>query len=174
METIDQNLTPNDIAFIGLCNEYCKALFNAPNMEKEDFIGQMLKLLPRLYISASDIHTSIYEEPTGGVVEDKMDEALYDSVRNPIAALLGEDDTYLEVFQEDMKYSDTPIGASISEGLADLMQVTYNLVETVKDLPTEMIADALAEVREDFDGYWSQTLCNVMRPLNQLYYNLQS
>ena len=63
--------------------------------------------------------------------------------------------------------------ASISEALTDLMQVTYNLVETVKELPTEMIPDALAEVRENFAEYWSQTVCNVLRPLNQLNYNIK-
>lgn len=172
MQTPDQNLSPNDLTFIALCNEYNETLFKAPQMEKEDFVRQMLRLLPRIYMSASDIKPSLFEEPSD-CIESRMDESLYDSMRNPIATLLGEDDTYLEVFQEDMKYSDTPIGASISEGLADIMQVTYNLVETVRDLPTEMISSALIEVREDFNGYWSQTLCNVMRPLNQLYYNIQ-
>lgn len=172
MPTNDQNLSPNDLAFIALCNEYNETLFKAPAMEKEDFIRQTLRLLPRIYMSASDIRPSLYEEPAD-CIESLMDQPLYDSVRNPIATLLGEDDTYLEVFQEDMKYSDTPIGASISEGLADIMQVTYNLVETVRNLPTELIPSALAEAHEDFEGYWSQTLCNVMRPLNQLLYNIQ-
>lgn len=170
--TSNSNLSPNDLAFIALCNEYCEAICNAPAMEKEEFIQQMLRLLPRIYITASDIKPDVYGM-AGNCIEPKMDEAIYESVRGPIAALLGEDDAYLEVLHEDMKYSDMPIGASISKGLADLMQVSYDLVETIKELPTEMIADALAEVRESFNEYWSQTLCNVLRPLNQLNYNIQ-
>lgn len=170
--TPNQNLSPNDLAFIALCNEYCEAICNAATMEKEDFIRQMLRLLPRIYITASDIQPNPYGI-TGDCIEPKMDESIYESVRGPIAALLGEDDAYLEVIHEDMKYSDMPIGASIAEGLADLMQVTYDLVETIKELPTEMIPDALAEVRESFNEYWSQTLCNVLRPLNQLNFNIQ-
>lgn len=172
MQTSEQNISPNDLAFIALCNEYCQAICNVSTMEKEDFIRQMLRLLPRIYIIASDIKSS----PDGMIdycIEPKMDEAIYDSLREPIATLLGEDDVYLEVIHEDMQYSDMPIGASISEALTDLMQVTYNLVETVKELPTEMIPDALAEVRESFAEYWSQTVCNVLRPLNQLNYNIK-
>lgn len=172
MTTSDQNISRNDLAFIALCNEYCEAICNASTMEKEEFIQQMLRLLPRIYITASDIQPNPYGG-MGNCIEPKMDEAIYEGVGAPIAELLGEDDAYLEVFHEDMKYSDMPIGASISEGLADLMQVTYDLVETVKELPTEMIPEALAEVRESFDEYWSQTICNVLRPLNQLNYNIQ-
>lgn len=172
MQTSEQNISPNDLAFIALCNEYCQAICNVATMEKDDFIRQMLRLLPRIYITASDIKPSA-EGMIDYCIEPKMDEAIYDSLREPIATLLGEDDVYLEVIHEDMQYSDMPIGASISEALTDLMQVTYNLVETVKELPTEMIPDALAEVRESFAEYWSQTVCNVLRPLNQLNNNIK-
>ncbi len=85
--------------------------------------------------------------------------------------MLGEDDTYLEVFEQDMKYSDTPIGASIAEGLADLFQVFYNAVEALRDAPDELADDIFASISDDFASYWSQTLCNVMRPLNHILNN---
>ena len=70
-----------------------------------------------------------------------------------------------------MKYSDTPIGASISESLADIYQELYNFTEMVKNVPVDMIPAAIAAVRIDFADFWSQTLVNVMRPLNHLRYN---
>ena len=70
-----------------------------------------------------------------------------------------------------MKYSDTPIAASISESIADLFQVLYNFVETIKDAPQPMIEVALVAVKGDFASYWSRILCNVMRPLNHLSQN---
>ncbi len=39
---------------------------------------------------------------------------------------MGEDDVFLETFEEDMKYSDTPVAASVSESLADIFQPLYN------------------------------------------------
>ena len=84
--------------------------------------------------------------------------------------LLGPDDTYLEVFEEDMKYSDTPIAASVSEGLADIFQVMYNLLDAIRDMPEEVVLSALVAVKDDFESYWSRVLCNVLRALNHIRY----
>ena len=70
-----------------------------------------------------------------------------------------------------MKYSDTPIAASVSENLADLFQVFYDCIEAVRDVPDDVVMDALASVKEDFQSYWSRILCNVMRPLNSIKNN---
>ena len=43
--------------------------------------------------------------------------------------------------------------------------------EMVKNVPVDMIPAAIAAVRIDFADFWSQTLVNVMRPLNHLRYN---
>lgn len=168
METPQSRLAPNSLAFIALCNEYCAALENCTTMTPEEFTDAMLRLLPRIYISASDIRASA---PDSGYIEPVMDEATYDSIRSSVSSLLGEHDTYLEVFEEDMKYSDTPIAATISEGLADLMQVAYNFVETVRDAPDPVIEEALTAVAEDFRSYWSRILCNQLRALNAVRYS---
>ncbi len=130
----------------------------------------MLRLLPRIYITASDLKIDDLglEEP---YIDGRLDEDYYDSIRRSIENLLGPDDTYLEVFEEDMKYSDTPIAASVSEGLADIFQVLYNFLEAIKDVPNELIDQALIAVKDDFQSYWSRILCNVMRALNHIRYN---
>ena len=163
-------LNNNSLAFIGLCNEYCQTLESARETECDDFIAAMLRLLPRIYITASDLKIDDLglEEP---YIDGRLDEDYYDSIRRSIENLLGPDDTYLEVFEEDMKYSDTPIAASVSEGLADMFQVLYNFLEAIKDVPNELIDQALIAVKDDFQSYWSRILCNVMRALNHIRYN---
>lgn len=161
------SLTPNSIAFIGLCNEFMQAVGNTEQSEPDDFVKEMLRLLPRIYISATDLDAN--EEADVEII-DAMNEDYYNSIRNTLESLFGENDTYLEVFEEDMKYSDTPIGVSISEGLADLSQVFFNIIETVREAPTELIPSMLASAKYDFENYWSRVLCNVLRPLNQLRY----
>ena len=158
-------LNNNSLAFIGLCNEYCQTLESARETECDDFIAAMLRLLPRIYITASDLKI----DDLG--LDGRLDEDYYDSIRRSIENLLGPDDTYLEVFEEDMKYSDTPIAASVSEGLADIFQVLYNFLEAIKDVPNELIDQALIAVKDDFQSYWSRILCNVMRALNHIRYN---
>ena len=56
-------LTPNELAFIALTNEFCHALEHANECESRDqFVAQMLKLLPRLYITVNDIDDDTYSE----------------------------------------------------------------------------------------------------------------
>ena len=168
---MDNNiLNTNAIAFIGLCNEYCSTLENARESEREAFVESMLKLLPRLYISATDLTVNFIEDEEP-YIDNVLDEDYYESVRRSIETLMGEHDVYLEVFEEDMKYSDSPVSASISEGLADIFQTLYNFLNTVRDSTDEVTAIALLAVRDDFRGYWSATLCNVLRALNHIAYS---
>lgn len=166
-------MTNNALAFTALCNEYCSACETASDMETRDFAGTMLRLLPRIYMSASDL-TDEGALDEGYINQDALEEEVYITISRNIEMALGENDSYLEVFEEDMKYSDTPIGASISEGLADLFQVFYNYLETVRDATDDVVASAIVAVKEDFDMYWSQVLCNVMRPLNSVYHSFDS
>ena len=164
------SLTPNALAFIGLCNEYCAAVENARETTRQEFVASMLRLLPRLYISATDLYASsaAMEEC---YIESSLDEEYYEAMRRNMENLMGPDDSYLEVFEEDMKFSDTPIAASISESLADIFQVCYEFVETIRDAPDYLVENALQAVAEDFGSYWSRILCNVLRALNFVRYN---
>lgn len=164
------SLSNNSLAFIALSNEYCSALENASQSTPAEFIAQMTRLLPRLYIAASDLQVDddLWDEP---YISPALDEDYYEAIRRGVESLLGPDDVYLETFEDDMKYSDTPISASVSEGLADIFQALYNFLEMVRDATDEQSQQAISAAREDFASYWSQTLCNVMRPLNHLRQN---
>ena len=164
---MDTTLNTNAIAFIGLCNEYCLTVEHAREAELGEFISAMLRLLPRLYIAASDLRTDMPGDEEG-YIDSALDEDYYDAVRRNMETLIGSDDIYLEVFEEDMKYSDTPVSASISESLADIFQVLYNFISTIRDATDETVKVALNSVKEDFRSYWSATLCNVLRALNRL------
>ncbi len=163
-------LNTNSLAFIALCNEYCAAIEDVRESEKDTFVQLMLKLLPRLYISATDLKVELLDDEDA-YLEPILDEDYYESVRCGIENLMGPEDIFLEVFEEDMKYSDTPIAASISESLADIFQVLYNFVGMVKEAPEHLIPLALVAVRDEFQSYWSRILCNVLRALNQVRYN---
>ena len=162
------NMNPSSLAIIALANEYCHALENVYEYEeRRAYIAEMLKLLPRIYISASDIKP---DDDSDSFIDSFLDENDYDTVRGNVSRIIGEDDTYLEVFIDDMKYSDTPISTNISENLADIYQPLYNFVATVKDATDETINEAINAVKSEFDTYWCQTLCNVLRALHSIYY----
>lgn len=161
----------NTIAFTGLCKEYCGLLEENGMMTAPEFVEKMLRLLPRIYICAVDLSVkdATLEEEPDTWLEQSLTEENYEAVRHSLAALLGENDVYLEVFEEDMKYSDTPVAASISENLADIYQVAYDFTTTVR-YGTDEVADmAVLAVKASFKEYWSMTLCNVLRALNHIW-----
>lgn len=165
-----EKLTPNELAFIALANEYCQAVENALEYEsREGFVSNMLKLLPRLYITMSDLEQDPFSD---AYIEPALDEDVYDLVRGRVSAIMADEDIYLEVFVEDMKYSDTPISASVSENLADLYQEFFNLIHSIQDALTETQHEMLCQCKINAENYWSQTLCNVLRALNTVYYGI--
>lgn len=153
---------------MALASEYCRALELVASTEPREFVDKMVKMLPRIYMTVLDLPDAEFEEPDYVFGASHLSEEYYDQVCQNVAATLGEADSYLETFHEDMKYSDTPIAATISEGLSDIFQVLYNFVEDVRNAEVEEIDKHLAGLRADFKEYWSRTLCNVMRPLNDI------
>ncbi len=162
----NDKLSPTSLAFIALANEYCQLVENSADHGRENMVVSLLKLLPRIYITVVDLEPSL--EYFDSFISQSLDEPAYDVVRSNLSALMGEDDVYLEVFVEDMKYSETPIATSISENLADLYQEFYNLVASLRDLNTEEQREILGMCKENFVEYWGQTLCNVLRALHSL------
>lgn len=155
-----------------LAADYCATCESAREMGRSDFIDKMLDCLPRIYWNFIDITSEeVVTLDEFDYFSSYVDEDYYESIRRNIEMLLGPDDVFLETFEEDMKYSDTPIAASIAESLADLFQPLFNFISIVKDTEGEKIVEAYMQCHEDFESYWSQTLCNVLRALNHLKFN---
>lgn len=161
------------INLVALCAEYCSTIEHCREVELNDLVETLLGQLPRLYYEFHDIDagesSSIDEWGVG--VSDHLEEEQYESVRMQLAAAFGEEDTYLETFEKDMKYSDTPIATTISENLADIYQPLFDLVVEVRESDGENLDEAYRACKDGFREYWSQTLCNVMRALNAIKNN---
>ncbi|MEZ3551304.1 MAG: DUF5063 domain-containing protein [Muribaculaceae bacterium] len=168
----EDNIRRRLLTVTSLAADYCTVCENATEMEKEEFIDRMLDLLPRIYWEFFDISADdVVALEDFDYFSSYVDEDYYESIRRHIEALLGPDDTFLETFEEDMKYSDTPIAASIAESLADIFQPMFDFISMVKDTDGDKIVEAYIHAKDDFQSYWSQTLCNVFRALNKLKYS---
>lgn len=170
MEKLDEK--EKLIAVTALCADYCHTLEICRDLEPGEFVDKMLNLLPRLYLAFTDVspEESVGFEEESEYFESYVDEDFYESIRRNAEALMGPEDTFLETFEENMKYSDTPVAASISECLADIFQPLFNFISIVRDSEGDQLAGAYRECHENFISYWAQTLCNVLRALNHLKY----
>lgn len=155
------------IEVVSLAKNYCELCETANEYEKPEFIDRVLDLLPRLYWNFFDIQAGV-SLGESDFFSSYVDQEMYDEVRNKVASIMGEDDIYLDTFHEDMKYSETPISASISEGMADIYQPLFDFVQIVHDSEGTQIQEAFINCKEDFENYWSQNLCNLLKAFNNL------
>ncbi len=158
------------INLVALSAEYCSAVEQCRQVELKELTETLLGQLPRIYYEFHDIDAgeSASLDEWGVGVSDHLDEEQYEMVRMQLASAFGEEDTYLETFEKDMKYSDTPIATTISENLADIYQPLYDFVVEVRESDGENLEEAYRACKEGFREYWSQSLCNVMRALNAI------
>lgn len=162
----------NTVEFVTVAAEFCAFLERAESRKRSDFVDTALKILPLLYIKASMLPPC--EVMGDSEPETFVSEEDYEFIRITLAGLLGDKDDYLDVFVQDMVYSDTPIKKSISEDLSDIYQDVKNFVSVFSLGFNETMHDSLALCEEHFASYWGQTLVNTMRALHEAKYNRRS
>ena len=160
------------IEFVTVATQYCIFVEQAAGKTRREFVDTMRKMLPLVYLKASLIEKGEDGEQED-FVEQSVTEADYSLVRNSMYGVMGEQDDYLDVFVEEMKYSDTPIKKTISEDLADIYQSLRNFVGVYREGYEEAMTIALAEVVTDFEQYWGQTLVNTLRALHDVRFGQQ-
>ena len=161
----------NVIEFVTVAAEFCAFLERAEIMKRSTFVDTSLKILPLLYLKASMLpkcETIGDEAPETYVTEE-----IYEILRINLAGLMGDKDDYLDVFVQDMVYSDQPIKKSISEDLADIYQDIKDFIFVFQLGLNETMNDSLAICQENFGMLWGQKLVNTLRALHDVKYNLQ-
>ena len=156
----------NVIDFVTVSVEFCAILEGDQNLPRIEWIDRMLKILPLLYLKASLLPET--EISLGAIPEIFVQEEDYTRVELRVSEIMGEEDTYLDVFIEDMKYSDRPISAFISENIADIYQDIRNFISVYQFELTNQMESALEICTNNFKSYWGQKLLNVLRPLHAL------
>ncbi|MBF0761576.1 DUF5063 domain-containing protein [Dysgonomonas mossii] len=159
------------IEFVTVAVQYCGYFESFEDVNEAELIDKLTKLLPLLYLKASLVpETDIInedEEP-----EITVTEGDYSYISSKLYDVFQNNDAYLEVFLQDMKYSDTPITASISEDLSDIYQDLKNFITVFERGVTDNMNDALYFCIENFKSYWGQKLVNVLRALHSLKYTI--
>lgn len=161
----------NSIEFVTVAVQYCGYIENFESVETLELTDKLTKILPLLYLKAALVNdTEMVNEEDPEIAVNEED---YNYISAKLYAVFGKDDTYLEVFLQDMKYSETPIAASISEDLTDIYQDTKNFITIYERGITGNMNDALYVCIEHFKTYWGQKLVNVLRALHSLKYSTE-
>ena len=162
---------PVILDFVTVSVEFCSFLESGKVSNRNEWMLTVLRMLPLLYVKATML-------PSVEIIDDDFPETFvseqdYIRVSNQISSMMGEDNVYLDVFIEDMKYSDRPISSFISEDIADIYQDIRNFVSVYQYGLEETMTSALHICTENFRSYWGQKLVNVLRALHSLVYKIE-
>ena len=152
------------IDFVTIGAQFCLFLERFSEYEKNSFPKMLLSLCARLYACSCTL--PLTEPVLEGESQRFVSEEEYDYVHSGVAQILGNDDAYIDVFVEDMRYSDVPITAYISENMADVYQELKNMLMNYQTEVEEVMNDALYECMEAYKEHWGQKLLNGMRALH--------
>lgn len=160
----------NTIEFVTVAVQFCDYIENIENSNPEDVTDKLTKILPLLYLKTTLVPSNELESDEDSATT--VTEEDYNYILSKIYSIYSKDDTYLEVFLDDMKYSETPISASISEDISDIYQDLKNFITIYERGILENMNDALYICIENFKNYWGQKLVNVLRALHSLKYSI--
>lgn len=154
------------ISFVTAAAQTCLLVEQVSEHEREEWIEQMLRLLPVLYLRTRLLEPAeplMDDEPRRFVTEEDYNYALF-GIRN----LLGDDDAYVDVFVDRGIYTDEVQTDYISEGLADIYQELKDMAAAFQQGEESLMNDAVVACREAFETHWGQKLLAVMRALHAL------
>ena len=170
---INQQVYSKDIVeFATVGVEYCSLIEQASEHERKEFCLKLVRILPLLYLKATLLPDNEMEECDD--LKHYVTEEQYLYLAKNLSDKLGEQDAYLEVFERDMAYSDTPIAATISENLADIYQDVRDMLEIYRIGNEDLSQAAICRCRNSFIEYWGQNLVNALRPLHSICFNNDS
>ncbi len=154
------------IEFVTVALEYCSFMERAGEGSAKELVDKCAKLLPLLYLKALLLPAGSGEDDWS--LEESVTEDGYNYLRGKLSALLGQHDVYLSASMREMKYSDTPIAASISEDLADIYQDLADFLFIYREGVEGYMSDALSKCRYNFDAYWGARLLSCLGAMHSL------
>lgn len=156
----------NVIEFVTVANEFCLLLETCNKISKIEFIETAQKLLPLVYLKASLLPKN--ESELEEEVEKFVSESDWEFIHSSVQTKMGAHDQYLEVFEEGMEFSETPVIASISENFADVYQDLKDFLTSYRIGTMDVMNEALWDLNNHFYEYWGQNLVNSLRSIHSL------
>jgi hypothetical protein len=170
----EENLNPvvyskNVVEFVTVANEFCVAIEKVNELPALEGLKKLQKLLPLVYLKATMLPKT--EKMLEDELEKYVSELDYSLWHQKWLQVLGEHDSFYEVFDPEIQFGSEMVTASISENLLDVYQDLKDFL-TAYSLGDEMIMnDALADCVQHYEDFWGQRLVNVLRAIHMLVYS---
>ena len=170
---MDNNSDPvysrNVVEFVAVANEFCKYAVHASELNGDEMLKIMQRILPLMYLKASLLPQldPFFEDGN----EKFVTEADWTVINETLKKKFGTANDYLEVFDEKINDSEGPVVASISEDMADIYQDIKDFLLLYQTGTGEVMNDSVWEGRMNFENFWGQKLVNSMRAIHKFIYS---
>lgn len=154
------------IEFVAVASEFCNVVEAASKFSAYDLVDISRKLLPLLYYKASLL--PVVSPVTEDEPERFLTELEYNILQQKWMQMLGEYDSFYEVFDPEIQFGSETVTSSISENIMDIYQDLKDFITAYSIGNEEVMNDSLAGCILDFRNFWGQRLVNVLRALHQL------
>jgi hypothetical protein len=156
----------NVVEFVTVASEFCGLIEKAGTIPVDQNIKNLQKVLPLLYLK-----TTLLPE-TEKLLEDELEKYVseldYNVLQQRWLEVLGEYDSYYEVFDPDIQFGEEIVTASISESLLDIYQDLKDFLNAYSLGDEEIMNDSLYDCVYHFEVFWGQRLVNVLRAIHKL------
>lgn len=159
----------NVVEFVTVANEFCMSIESVSQFTPAENLDRLQKLLPLLYLKASVL------PKTESVIDDELEKFVseldYNMLHQKWLQLLGENDSFHEVFDPNIQFGEETMRASLSENLLDVYQSLKNFITAYSIGNEDVMNDSLVECIFHFEEFWGQQLVNVLRAVHALLYS---
>jgi len=161
--------TRNVVEFVTVSNEYCGTMEKVGHHSALENMQKLQKILPLLYLKATllpRVENVLDEE-----LEKYVTELDYNVLHQKWLQLLGENDSFYEVFDPSIQFGQETVTASISESLLDIYQDIKDFLIAYSLGNEDVMNDSLFDCLYRFEDSWGQRLVNVLRAVHMLVYS---
>jgi hypothetical protein len=154
------------VEFVTVAREFCEHIERVNFIPAEAMMSKMQKILPLLYLKASLLPKP--EKVLDEELEKYVSEMDYTIWQQRWLRVLGENDSYYEVFDPGIQFGEETVTASISESLMDIYQDLKDFLIAYSLGDEAIMNDALFDCVYHFEDFWGQRLVNVLRAVHKL------
>ena len=159
----------NVVEFVTVANEYCGTIEKVITLSAQENLLKLQKILPLLYLKATMLPR--VENVLDEELEKYVSELDYNVLHQKWLQLLGENDSYYEVFDPSIQFGQETVTASMAESLMDIYQDVKDFLIAYSIGNEDVMNDALFDCLYHFEDSWGQLLVNVLRAVHMLVYS---
>jgi len=153
----------NVIEFLTVATDFCNFMDGLKEFGRKEFIDRSLKTLPLLYLKASllpNIQTDDLLDIEKFVAQEE-----WQFVNNKVEEILLDMNSYMEINDPLNTETNEPAIATISENFADIYQDMKDFISLYGMGTYEIMGDAIAECKNNFENFWGQSLTNALKAI---------